>query len=471
MTERPDSPPPLDVRRIAATTSVVVALVVAVLLGYLLIDIILLFFVGIVVAAALQPSHSMLCRWGVPKALSVLAIYCVLLLGVALIAIVVGPVLIEQFSTFAADVPDGYARARSLLQASTSAPLQLIGQRLPPFERLMQALTAAAPQWYAGAAGITASVAMVPVYFVTVLAIGFYWTIEVPRFERLLVSLLPIEQRPRALNIWHEIESKLGGFVRGQALAMLTVGAASAAGYALIGLPNAMALGVLAGVLEAVPLIGPALAAAPALILALPLGGDTVLLVIGLAMLLQLIENNVLMPRIMQYAIGASALVNLLAVLAFGTLYGIVGILVAIPMTAVFHVLLDTLVINPEPIEQRQSLLGNPWAALRVRVWALRQQARTRLRARTSRMGIDPTTEDHVGDAVDQRIETAAARVEQAALQAEAPAEPWTPEAQATVVNKLQQATEEIAQAAKSIEATDSSPAHDAEPVVSRRGE
>jgi len=121
-------------------------------------------------------------------------------------------------------------------------------------------------------------------------------------------------------------------------------------------------------------------------------------------------------------------------------------------MTAVFHVLLDTLVINPEPIEQRQSLLGNPWAALRVRVWALRQQARTRLRARTSRMGIDPATEDHVGDAVDQRIETAAARVEQAALQAEAPAEPWTPEAQATVVNKLQQATEEIAQAAKSVD-------------------
>jgi predicted PurR-regulated permease PerM len=410
----------------------------------------------------------MLCRWGVPKALSVLAIYCVLLLGATLIALVVGPVLIEQFGKFAADVPDGYARARAFLQASTSAPLQLIGQRLPPFERLMQALTGAAPQWYAGAAGITATIVKIPVYFVTVLAIGFYWTIEVPRFERLLVSLLPIEQRPRALNIWHEIESKLGGFVRGQALAMLTVGAASAAGYALIGLPNAMALGVLAGVLEAVPLIGPALAAAPALLLALPLGGHTVLLVIGLAMLLQLIENNLLMPRIMQYAIGASALVNLLAVLAFGTLYGIVGILVAIPMTAVFHVLLDTLVINAEPIdEQRQSLSGNPWAALRVRVSALRQEARRRLRARTSRMGIDPATTDHVDDAVDQRIETAAARVERATLQAEEPSEPWTHEAQAAVVDDLHKATEEIVQAVKCVvDTVDSSPVHDPEIVV-----
>ena len=417
VSERPDTPRALDLRQVAAVTLVVIALMATVLLGYLLLDIIVLLFVGIVVAAALQPSHRVLCRLGVPKALSVLAIYFVLLIGVALVAIVVGPVLIEQFSKFAADVPDGYARARSLLQASTSAPLHLIGQRLPPFERLVQVAAEAAPQWYAGAAGITATVVKVPAYLVTVLAIAFYWTIEVPRFERLLASLLPVEQRPRALNIWHEIESKLGGFVRGQALAMLAVGVASAVGYALIGLPNAITLGILAGVLEAVPLIGPTLAAAPALILALPSGGHTVLLVIGLAMLLQLIENNLLMPRIMHYAIGASALINLLAVLAFGTLYGIVGILVAIPMTAVIQVLLDTLVFNEAAIAERGSLPGNPWVALRVRARALGQQARVRLRARGSRMGIDPTTADHVDDAVDQRIEAAAAHAEQAAPQ------------------------------------------------------
>src|SRR5712692_3622700 len=104
---------------------------------------------------------------------------------------------------------------------------------------------------------------------------------EVPRFERLLLSLLAVERRPRVLNIWHDIESKLGGFMRGQGLAMLAIGAASAIGYA----------------------------------------------VIGLGVVLQVTENNVLIPRIMYRAVGVSALVGLLAVLAFGTLYGVLGIL------------------------------------------------------------------------------------------------------------------------------------------------
>jgi predicted PurR-regulated permease PerM len=112
------------------------------------------------------------------------------------------------------------------------------------------------------------SVAEVLVYIVTLLAVAFYWTMEVGRFERLIVSLMPVERRVRVLNIWHEIESKLGGFVRGQGLAMV----ASGIGYALIGLPNALALGVLAGLLEAVPLLGPVLAAVPVVLVALPIG-------------------------------------------------------------------------------------------------------------------------------------------------------------------------------------------------------
>jgi len=90
---------------------------------------------------------------------------------------------------------------------------------------------------------------------------------------------------------------------------MLAIGAGSAFGYAMIGLPNVLALAVLAGLLEAVPMIGPVLAVVPAVLVALPLGGHTVLLVIGLAVLLQLIENNILIPRIMHHAVGVSALV------------------------------------------------------------------------------------------------------------------------------------------------------------------
>lgn len=456
MSDGTHPPQAIELRQVATASAVALGMAAALTLGYLLLDILLLLFLGIVLAAALQPSHRLLCRWGVPKAPAVLLIYLLLLVCLALLALVVGPVLVEQLGTFGAEAPETYARTRSHLQANPSAALRLIGKRLPPFDRLVQMVTEVAPQWYQAAAGLTAAIVKLPIYFVTVLAIGFYWTMEVPHFERLLLSLLAVEQRPRALNVWHEIESKLGGFIRGQGLAMLTIGAASAVGYALVGLPNVMALAVLAGLLEAVPLIGPTLAVAPAVILALPMGGQTVLLVIGLAVLLQFIENNVLVPRIMHHAVGVSALVNLLAVLSFGTLYGIAGILVAIPMTAVLKVLLDTLVLNAEPVAEPESHLGSPWLDLRARLQAVRQQARLRLRARGSRMGIDPGSADHVVDAVDQRIEAAVARIEKVILLAENPTEPWPPAAQAAILERLQDATEEIAQAAERADIGDS---------------
>jgi predicted PurR-regulated permease PerM len=446
MSEGQNGADSIDLRLIAAATALVIAMVAMAALAYLLLDILFLLFIGIVIAEALQPWHVVLCGWGVPKGLAVLLIYLCLLIGLVAIALVVGPVLIEQIGTFMGDVPATYGSARSYLQASGTAPLQFLGQRLPPFDRLARDLADLAPQLYQGTLGVTTSIVKLPAYFVTVLAIGFYWTLEVPRFERLLLSLLAVERRPRALNVWHEIESKLGGFMRGQGLAMLSIGAASALGYALIGLPNVLALAVLAGLLEAVPLLGPILAAVPAVLVALPLGMHTVFFVIGLAVLLQLIESNVLIPRIMHRAVGVSALVGLLAILAFGTLYGILGILIAIPMTAVLQVLLDT-VVNAEPVAEPAGLVGSPWDDLRARVRALRQQARTRLRARTSRMGIDPATADHVVDAVDQHIEVEVARVEKLISVAEETSEPLAAEAQAAMVQKLQSATEQIEQA------------------------
>jgi AI-2E family transporter len=299
---------------------------------------------------------------------------------------------------------------------------------------------------------VTTSVIKLFAYSVTVLAFGFYWTMEVPRLERLLLSLLAVGRRPRALSIWHEIESKLGGFVRGQGLAMLAIGAASAIGYALIGLPHVLALAVLAGLLEAVPLVGPVLAVVPAILVALPLGLNMVLLVIGLAVVLQLIENNVLIPRIMHHAVGVSALVGMLAVLAFGTLYGLLGVLIAIPMTAVVQVLLDSMVINAEPRGEPQSLVGGPWVALRTRVRALRQQARVRLRGRQGRMGIDPDTADHLGDAVDQHIEEAVACVETIISVAQQTSEALPAGERAELVDKLYGAAEDIEEAGERVD-------------------
>jgi len=440
----------IDLRQVAAVTTVVIGTAVLAALVYLLLDILLVLFLGILVAAALQPWHVMLRRWGIPKGLAVLGIYLLLLIGIGLVALIVGPVLLEEIGTLAAKGPATYGDIRSHLQVSANAPFRLIGQRLPPFEHLAQTLANVAPQLYLGAVEATTSAITVLAYFVAVLAVGFYWTMDLPRIERLVLSLVAVAHRARVLSVWHEIEAKLGAFVRGQGMAMAAIGTASAIGYALIGLPNVLVLAVLAGLLEAVPLIGPILSVVPAVIVALPLGLPTVLSVVGFAVVLQLVENNVLVPRIMRHAVGVSPLVSILAILVFGTLYGVSGVLVAIPMTAVIQVLLDSTLINAEPVGEPQGLADGPWPGLRRRVGALRQQARRRLRARTSRMGIDPGTADHVVDAADQQIEVAVARVETIISVAEETSAPMAAGERDAVVDTLRGATDAIEHAASS---------------------
>lgn len=231
---------------------------------------------------------------------------------------------------------------------------------------------------------------------------------------------------------------------------MLIIGVTSALGYWLIGLPNVLVLAVLAGLLEAVPLIGPILAAVPAILVALPQGMTPVFLVIGFSTLLQLFENNVLIPRIMNHAVGIGSLLGLFAVLACGTLYGTLGVFIAIPLAVVVHVLLDHLVIHPELSSEQESEVE----ALRVRMQDLRQQLRTRLRARESRMqmGTHAHTVDQVADTIDQQLEKAVERIETVLTNTPNDTAPISTEKQQTIASEVARTAESIAQAVQEVD-------------------
>lgn len=426
----------------------VIATAAGAALLYLLLDVLLLLFLGVMVAATLQPWHVRLCGWGVPKGVAVLLIYSVLLASVVGAVVLIAPVVMEQAGTLVAELLSTYARTRESLQGSRALPLRLIGQGLPASPALPRSVPAevAAPV-VQGVVGATTGLLAVLAYIVAVFAAGFYWTLEVPRIERLVLSLVPVQHRARTLTLWHEVESRLGAFMRGQGLAMLVIGVASAIGYALIGLPHVLVLGVLAGLLEAVPLIGPVLAAVPAVIAALPLGVETMLLVIALATLLQVFENNVLIPRIMDRVVGISALVAMFAVLAFGTLYGVLGVFIAIPVTAVIQIVVEELLLGKAPGAES---IRDPYEALLARLQGIAHQARLRLRGRETRMGIDPESADHTVDAMDQRIEEAVERVaELVAVTRDAAPVPAADAA--AMVALLQETTDQLAEAVEGL--------------------
>ena len=146
----------------------------------------------------------------------------------------------------------------------------------------------------------------------------------------------------RSVNtVWMEVEEKLGGWVRGQLLLMLAIGAMATVGYALLGLPSPILLGVAAALFEIIPMIGPFLAFAPAVLVALATVDPTrALEVAGYALVIQQIESNILVPRVMGHTVGVSPLTVLIGILVGASLAGLPGAFLAVPLAGALQVIL-----------------------------------------------------------------------------------------------------------------------------------
>jgi predicted PurR-regulated permease PerM len=186
---------------------------------------------------------------------------------------------------------------------------------------------------------------------VVLLLLAYYWTLDGPRIIRSLLLLAPSSQRESIGELITTIEAKVGAYMAGQGVLILVVGGMSLLAYWLIGLPYLLVLALVAGLMEAVPLIGPLLGAIPAALIAATLGPDKLIWVIVATLIIQQLENNLLVPRIMRRAVGVNPFVTLLALFAFSTLLGIPGALMAIPMAAIIQLLLDHFVFKPGTAE------------------------------------------------------------------------------------------------------------------------
>jgi predicted PurR-regulated permease PerM len=176
------------------------------------------------------------------------------------------------------------------------------------------------------------------------------------------------------------MESKVGFYIAGQGVLCLIVGLMALAAYLLIGLPNALVLALVAGVLEAVPMVGPLLGAVPAALVALSLAPSKLIWVIVATIAIQQIENSLLVPRVMRRAVGVNPFVSLLAIFAFGTLFGIAGALMAIPIAAIVQLLLDRVVFQPGTMQAEASAGRDDTSRLRYEAQDLAQDLRRQAR-------------------------------------------------------------------------------------------
>ncbi len=176
--------------------------------------------------------------------------------------------------------------------------------------------------------------------FVLALVISLYLLIDGPRFRARSLALMPDQYRANALFLQDNVSRVLGGYLRAQFFLALIVGVATGIGMAVLGLPYAVVLGVLAGLFELIPMFGPILSAVPAVLVAMFLPFPTVIWVLLFFLVLQQVENNVLAPRISGHAVGLHPLGAMFALLAGFQLVGLLGGLFAGPVAGVVWVLI-----------------------------------------------------------------------------------------------------------------------------------
>ena len=174
-----------------------------------------------------------------------------------------------------------------------------------------------------------------------ILLLALYITTDGPRIARYLRAFLPPDRHEQASRVTSRIFVRLGGWVSGQILLCVIIGCISWIGLTLIGVPYAVVLALVAGVMEAVPNVGPIIAAVPAVIIAALYSPWQALLVAILYIVIQQLENYIIVPKVMSRAVELHPLAVLLALMVGGELMGVLGAVLAVPVTAAISVIVD----------------------------------------------------------------------------------------------------------------------------------
>jgi predicted PurR-regulated permease PerM len=320
------------------------ALTVSIAWGmYLVRGALLLIYMSTLVAIGLAPLVTAMERRGLPGARRLPRWGAILIIYLCFLAILVGvgvlviPPLVAQARELWAALPDMLQRGQQWL-----VDRGLLSRELSFREAVEQApgggsdavgtVVAAVWGFVGGVFGL-----------MTILILAFYLMVDAENLVRAFVRLFPRTERPRVEDACRRISTKVSAWLGGQLLLAGIIGGTAALGLFLMGVPYFYVLALIAGIGEMIPIVGPLLAAIPAIAVAFT-GSPT--LALGVAVFFfvqQQFENHVLVPKVMERQVGVSAAGVIVALLVGGTLLGVVGAILAIPTVAILQVIFEEL--------------------------------------------------------------------------------------------------------------------------------
>lgn len=315
---------------------------------FLIRDIILVFFVSLIFASAVTPWVDWMQKKSIPRTVGILLIYLTLFIIISFVIYLIIPPIISQvgdlsknFSVYLDKFMEGLSRIKGYSSQY---------QSLSALKTGLDSLTASLQQT-ASDVFMTVTNAFGSIFsFFLALVITFYMVVEENAMKKIIWSTVPVKHQPYTLRLISRMQKKIGMWLTGQLVLCLAVGLITYVGLTIFslftGMKYALVLALIAGICEFVPYLGPLISAVPAVILAFSLSPMLAVFVAIFYYLVQFTENNILVPKVMQKAVGLNPIVSILVLLIGFKLAGIAGAILSIPVATAINVFVQDIFDN-----------------------------------------------------------------------------------------------------------------------------
>lgn len=326
-----------------STDTILRTIIILLAIGFLFLikDVLALLFVAIILSSAFDPLIDWLQKFKIPRALSIILVYLIVLSVVGWsVYLLTGPIVL-QVREISNAFPDFYKKLDSGLGSVLSIEHPLNYDNIKTsFGSISQGISQATSSIFKTLTSVFGGL----ISFFMVLVITFYLTVEEKAMKKFIASVTPVKHQPYVAQLIVSMQHRMGFWLRGQLLLSLIVFVMVYVGLSLLGIEYALILALVAGIFEIVPFLGPWISAVPGVFFAFAESPGKALAVAILYFVVQQIENNLIVPKVMGKTTGLNPLVVLLAILTGARLGGIVGALLAVPVALAIAVYIESLI-------------------------------------------------------------------------------------------------------------------------------
>ena len=319
------------------------ALVVAVIVLYLLRDFLGALVLGAAIAFLIQPALTRLVGLGVPRVVAILLIFVVIILALAGLVLLVVPLVGNEVGTLQAQAPGLAAEAQKQINRFQGA-VQVFGFKID-LTGATQSISTHLREYLLGQFGNAVSIGLTALttllQLLLTFIVAFLLALDAAAIRRVLRRLVPNDYRTDFDQIWRRIRKMLYAYMRGQLIIAGLIGVLSGIACALLGLPDAIALGLVAGITALIPYLGPFVGAVPAILVGLAVSPAKALLIALAYFLISNVILNFVYPKVVGDAVRLPPVLVIIAFIAGFSWAGILGMFVAVPLAATLRILFD----------------------------------------------------------------------------------------------------------------------------------